>query len=130
MRRDLSDSPIAQAAILVAIYLAASAAMFVADFLLFPEIEFIEIAWLRWVLLFGPAILTTIVSGVGVAVEWRRLKVLYAVSVVAVLLTMETVSLMNPGLGTALVVVVVLCIAIVGLFRWYGAAPSERGFGR
>lgn len=121
--REIRNNPVGQAVIVSALYImSCGVLMFLNDRLETGlEVPWTWL-WLLWTVVFSPALITTIVASVSTAPLWRRVKILYATSLTVTLATMEAVWIAKPRLGSALVVVGLLCIGIAMMFRAFRTA--------
>lgn len=120
------DHPILQSVVLAALYLVLGGNLFLLNSLIAPHVEPRPLfAWPIWAALFAPAILSTVLSAVSVAPDWRRFKTLGLLSLIATLVVAEVAWAMDMGLGGVFICVVVLCGGIIALFRYFGeSSPS------
>jgi hypothetical protein len=70
-----------------------------------------------WMVFLSPAMFTTMFAAANSSARRTRLDALCAVSLGAMLAVMEALWLVDARMGTVLITVSALCLAIVGVFR-------------
>ena len=81
--------------------------------------------WALWTALFAPAVIATLLASIWTAPSLERLRVLYGISLLIIFAVMETLCVMDAGLGVAIVIVAVLCVLICALFWIFQGAPER-----
>jgi len=122
----LQGRPIAVAVLLFLVYGTLSAALMLTNAYLVHGLELPWTwYWLLWTALFAPAVIATLLASIWTAPSVQRLRVLYGISLLIVFAFMETLWVMDAGLGAAIVVVAVLCVLICALFWTFQGAPER-----
>jgi hypothetical protein len=124
----LRTNPIAHAVLFAIVYVASCAIVMFANEVLSSGRE---LPWIwytaLWALSFAPAALMTVFAAAQTCPAWRRLCVLYAVSLIGILSTMEALYLSDGRMGTVAMAVAFLCVSIVVLFKSFeGESDANR----
>ena len=115
--RGLIATPLAQGASFVALYVASTAVTMRVNEALFPSLEWPWTwYWLFEASLFAPAVLSTLLAAAFTAPDSRRLRPLYAASLLGILVALETCFVLNVPLMTTGIVVGALCLVVVAAF--------------
>src|SRR3954463_250653 len=110
----LRTRPIAQAVLLVMVYVGSSAVLMFANEVLLSGRE-LPWTWYTalWTVFCAPAALTTVFAAAQTCPAWRRLRVLYTVSLIGILSTMESLYVSDARMGTVSIAIAFLCVSIV-----------------
>ena len=123
----LQEKPIARAALLFLLYAVLCAGLMWANTYIVSGLELPWTwYWALWTALFAPATIATVFASVWTTPRWRRLKLLYGISLLTILGVMEALWVIDARMGTVLLVVAALCVVIFPLFSAFEGLP-ERG---
>ena len=121
----LQDRPIARALLLCLVYAMLCAGLMSANAYFVSGLELPWTwYWALWTALFAPAIFATVFASAWTTPRWGRLKILYGISLLTILVVMETLWVIDARIGTVLVVVAALCLLIFALFRAFEGLPD------
>jgi hypothetical protein len=121
--RPLIQEPFADIFAFVGAYLAATAALSLVDWLVVvPEVD---LPWMGyWVMssvYFAPSVMTAVVARLVTAPESRRLRALYAGSLVLSLGALQITLLIDPHPTPTVIIVAIVCLSVIVVFKTWHA---------
>jgi hypothetical protein len=126
MMEQLHENPVARAALFGACYVAVSGALMLANGYVAGSREVPWTwYWFLWTVLFAPAVIATTFAAVWTAPGLARLGLLYGISLLAILVVMETLWLIDARMATVIICVVSLCVLVFPLFRFFDGAQGR-----